>query len=344
MLNGIKDSISGALETTLLVPIVVLIVGTLVHTALIWRNNSHSPQENFGGPTPHNTWEYQLRAASLEDGVHLYINDTLPQDNEELNLPLPDHGAFAPGAGPSLGNAAPYDGVIRYTIARGDTLSTIATKFGVTVRALEATNKYLRGNALRVGGILTVLPVPGVVHIIESNSEDLRTIAAMYGVPEARIRAYNKTAMLTGLTVGTELLIPETPREYLTTDISKLPEHKGYFALPAAGRNWGKLHDYNAVDIANNCGTPIYAAAAGTVIESFDTGAWNGGYGNYLLIEHTNGARTRYAHNERNAIRTGAYVLQGDLIAYIGNTGNAHGPTGCHLHFEIIGARNTFGK
>ena len=49
-----------------------------------------------------------------------------------------------------------------------------------------------------------------------------------------------------------------------------------------------------------------------------------------------------YYEMEKNFVWVGDYVLQGDLIAYIGNTGNTHGPTGCHLHFDVLGARNPF--
>ncbi len=112
-----------------------------------------------------------------------------------------------------------------------------------------------------------------------------------------------------------------------------------YFIMPTTGWNWGQLHEYNAVDIANNCGTPIYAAAEGLVIESVSNG-WNEGYGNYIKIEHPNRTITVYGHLSKNIASSGKYVFQGDLIAYMGNTGNTHGPTGCHLHFEVRGAKN----
>jgi murein DD-endopeptidase MepM/ murein hydrolase activator NlpD len=122
-----------------------------------------------------------------------------------------------------------------------------------------------------------------------------------------------------------------------------LPNYPGYFAIPTTGWNWGIVHNYNAVDIANACGTPVYSSAEGLVIESSSSG-WNGGYGAYIIIEHPNNTKTRYAHLEKIFTSIGDYVSQGDLIANIGNTGQTHGPTGCHLHFEVIGARNPFAK
>jgi murein DD-endopeptidase MepM/ murein hydrolase activator NlpD len=74
------------------------------------------------------------------------------------------------------------------------------------------------------------------------------------------------------------------------------------------------------------------------------TGSWNDGYGHFLLIEHPNGTKTRYAHLQSMMVSVGQYVNQGDRIALMGNTGNTHGPTGCHLHFEVLGAKNPFAK
>ncbi|MEK7451508.1 MAG: M23 family metallopeptidase [Patescibacteria group bacterium] len=125
--------------------------------------------------------------------------------------------------------------------------------------------------------------------------------------------------------------------------ISDNIEKNNYFIIPAAGWNWGGLHNNNAVDIANSCGTPVYAAAEGLVIETASNG-WNSGYGAYVKIEHPNGAKTVYAHLGKTAVSEGKYVNQGKLIGNIGNTGNTHGPTGCHLHFEVRGAENPLAK
>lgn len=124
--------------------------------------------------------------------------------------------------------------------------------------------------------------------------------------------------------------------------IDALPDLGDFFSIPAAGWNWGQLHYHNGVDIANSCGNPIYASAEGIVAEAKE--GWNEGYGSYIIINHANNTSTRYAHNKKNLAQVGQYVLRGDLIAYIGNTGMTHGPTGCHLHFEVKGARNPFVK
>jgi murein DD-endopeptidase MepM/ murein hydrolase activator NlpD len=119
-----------------------------------------------------------------------------------------------------------------------------------------------------------------------------------------------------------------------------------YFVQPASGKNWGVLHTHNAVDIANSCGTPVVAAAAGTIVSDSNLGSgasgWNGGFGKFLLIKHPNGTKTRYAHLSKIYVTVGEEVEQGEEIAEIGNTGHVDGVTGCHVHFEVIGGANPF--
>ena len=85
---------------------------------------------------------------------------------------------------------------------------------------------------------------------------------------------------------------------------------------------------------------PFYAAADGIII-SIGSSGWNGGYGNFIKIQHPNGTTTLYAHLSGIDIQQGTSVKQGDFIGKMGATGKA---TGCHLHFEINGAKNPFVK
>jgi murein DD-endopeptidase MepM/ murein hydrolase activator NlpD len=108
---------------------------------------------------------------------------------------------------------------------------------------------------------------------------------------------------------------------------------------PASGLDWGDLHAHNGVDIANTCGTAVIAAADGRVV-SVESG-WNGGYGNAVLIRHGGGIDTYYAHLTKAEVAEGDAVQQGETIGTMGETGKA---TGCHLHFEVHGGTNPFGK
>lgn len=93
------------------------------------------------------------------------------------------------------------------------------------------------------------------------------------------------------------------------------------------GSRWGTFH--RGIDLAASKGTPIYAAASGTVIYS---GYNNGGFGNLVMIDHGNGYQTYYAHNSKNHVQVGQRVVKGQNIASVGSTGNS---TGNHVHFEI---------
>jgi murein DD-endopeptidase MepM/ murein hydrolase activator NlpD len=92
------------------------------------------------------------------------------------------------------------------------------------------------------------------------------------------------------------------------------------------GWRWGRMHE--GIDIAVPSGTPVVAAASGTVI----TAGWLGGYGNLVVIDHGNGLATAYGHNSSIPVGVGQSVAQGQVIAYSGSTGHSTGP---HVHFEV---------
>jgi len=92
------------------------------------------------------------------------------------------------------------------------------------------------------------------------------------------------------------------------------------------GTRWGRLHA--GIDIAAPAGTPVVAAAAGTVIYA----GWMGGYGLIVVIQHPNGLATAYAHNSSLAVSAGESVAQGQTIASVGCTGRCFGN---HVHFEV---------
>lgn len=113
----------------------------------------------------------------------------------------------------------------------------------------------------------------------------------------------------------------------------------GQFIVPVAGRVTsgfgsrvhpisGRVRMHTGVDFGASTGTPILAADSGVVVSA----GWRNGYGNTVLIDHGNGLATLYGHQSRLAVRAGQSVAQGDVIGYVGSTGNSTGP---HLHFEV---------
>ncbi len=130
------------------------------------------------------------------------------------------------------------------------------------------------------------------------------------------------------------------------------PYLDGYFISPTTGYNRGALHAYNAVDISrgSDCvdeNIPVYAVASGVITAAYTTESINryanDGYGNNIIILHPNGVITRYGHLKNVLAAVSQYVNQGSIIAYMGGypyqpgSGNS---TGCHLHFEVRGAKN----
>jgi murein DD-endopeptidase MepM/ murein hydrolase activator NlpD len=95
------------------------------------------------------------------------------------------------------------------------------------------------------------------------------------------------------------------------------------------GMRWGRMHE--GIDIAVPAGTPIRAAASGTVVLQQGE-AESGGYGNFTCLDHGGGLQTCYAHQSSFAVSSGQSVSQGDVIGYVGCTGHCFGD---HLHFEV---------
>jgi LysM repeat protein len=267
-------------------------------------------------------------------------------------LSIVNNNALVPASGP-LGAIADVEGVIKtdritlYTVREGDNLSVIAQMFGVTVNTILWANDIASVHLIRPGDVLIILPVSGVKHKV-AEGDTIASITKKYEGDFDEILAFNGLTTDVALTVGSEIVIPggeitappvvSSGARRATAASSGLKDATGYYSKPVAGVRSQSLHGYNAVDLAAPCGAPIYAAASGTVIVSKAYG-WNGGYGNYIVITHANGTQTLYAHESSVWVSSGEYVTQGQGIGTVGSTGRS---TGCHVHFEVRGARNPF--
>ncbi len=131
--------------------------------------------------------------------------------------------------------------------------------------------------------------------------------------------------------------LAERIREAQSSSGSSVPvpsaASSGGFVWPVSGPitspfgwRWGRMHE--GIDIGVGFGTPIHAAAAGTVIYA----GWMGGYGNLVVIDHGGGLSTAYGHQQRIDVSSGQRVAQGQAIGEVGSTGHSFGP---HLHFEV---------
>ena len=129
----------------------------------------------------------------------------------------------------------------------------------------------------------------------------------------------------------------------IKTYINEAINSLDYFIRPVLrGRRTQGLHGKNGIDFAPQCRCsgkePILAAADGWVLVARNSG-WNGGFGNYVVIAHSNGTQTLYGHMASVTVGAGQFVGQGEKIGYVGSSGNSSGP---HVHFEIRGAKNPF--
>jgi murein DD-endopeptidase MepM/ murein hydrolase activator NlpD len=241
---------------------------------------------------------------------------------------------------------SPVDNVIIYRVKQGDTIPKIAKTFAISQEVLAGANPSMKGKTLRAGQELTILLIAGVIHQLKGG-ETPDSVASAYGVSLESLQLANRGVDFNKASTGVSLVIPgahSIASQSVPTAGSALPNLVGYFKIPTEGFNWGKLHAQNAVDIANACGTPVVASAEGLVVpgEFCDTSnGWNGGYGECITLEHPNGTKTRYAHLSEANVSVGDYVAQGKVIGAMGDSGEA---TGCHIHFEVEGARNPFVK
>jgi len=262
--------------------------------------------------------------------------------------------ALVPEAGPAgtaadIENVRPgSDTISIYVVREGDTLSQIAELFSVSTNTIIWANDLSRSGVIRPGETLVILPVSGVRHTVQKG-ETLAGIIKKYDGETEEVLRFNGLSAGTALAVGDVVMIPNgvepQPRATSVASVSA-PAHgiggpylEGYFLRPLLGgvRTQG-LHGYNGVDLGASTGTSVLAAAVGEVIISRAYG-YNGGYGQYVVIQHPNGTQTLYAHLSKNYVSAGSRVVQGQVIGAVGNTGRS---TGSHLHFEVRGAKNPF--
>lgn len=236
--------------------------------------------------------------------------------------------------------------VIEYTVQEGDKLSFIALDYGVSIESIMWANGLRDSDSIRPDQILKIPPVSGVIHVVK-RGDTISSIAKKYGVDAESIVAYNSLPQGGQLQLDDEIIVPDgkikgsaSVAVARRSPFSYLPNLGDYFLIPTTGYNWGRIHGRNGVDVANSCGTSIFAAADGNVAVSDGVG-WNGGFGKFIKLVHPNGTETVYSHNSKLLVSVGEYVSRGQLIALMGSTGRS---TGCHLHFEVHGAKNPLAK
>ncbi len=229
-----------------------------------------------------------------------------------------------------------------YQVESGDTIYGIAAKFGLDPETVIWSNPDLEKapDILSIGQELNILPVNGVYHQV-GQGDTLDSIASTFKVDTSAILNYplnqldpDNPVITTGewLVVpgGSKPFIPRTVTAYSGEIPADASVGTGAFDWPASGAVYqGYFPWHPAIDIAAYIGAPVLAADSGYVIVS----GWdNSGYGYHVVIDHSDGYQTLYAHLNAIYVETGQSVSKGEQIGEMGNTGNATGP---HLHFEV---------
>ncbi|MFA5870512.1 MAG: peptidoglycan DD-metalloendopeptidase family protein [Candidatus Paceibacterota bacterium] len=236
------------------------------------------------------------------------------------------------------------DGIKIYKVQKGETLRGIASKFSLSTTTIQLANPQIKKEVKR-GESITILPTNGLLYSVKPN-DSIVSVSEKYEVSQSLIKQFNPSYIAVFSEGSGTIFLPYATVKENEVVAKNLPNTNGFFSLPAIGWNWGELHKENAVDIANKCETNVVAAADGVAIKDdiFGSGplGWNGGYGSFVLLEHTNGTKTRYAHLNEIVVDIGDVVSRGQTLGTMGNTGNAESVNGCHVHFEVIGAKNPF--
>lgn len=255
-----------------------------------------------------------------------------------------------PSAIATEGGQTERNGIVEYTVKQGDTVSTIANEFGISVNTILWANNLSGYSFIRQGDKLQILPVSGIIHKVASG-ESLQKIADKYDVSKDKIVLSNGLESDSRLTIGQTIIVPDGKKIASVTatatknNSSYLPTIVKDLVKPSAAKPQGNKMQWPTVgyritqyyswrhtglDIGNKVGTPLYAADSGVVEKS----GWNsGGYGYMVLINHGGGVKTRYAHASKLYVKVGDKVSKGEAIAAMGSTGRSTGP---HIHFEVI--------
>jgi murein DD-endopeptidase MepM/ murein hydrolase activator NlpD len=224
----------------------------------------------------------------------------------------------------------PKPALFEYRIEPGDSLYSIAHRFGTDIKTLVRLNNIVNPHYIVIGDVIEILTVVGAVHDAEEG-DTVADIAKLYEVGEEIIAAANDLNSKDILTRGVRVIVPGAALSRGGYYPSLIWPLHGVLTSGYGWRN-GKFH--YAIDIGAPYGTPFYAAAAGRVIHA----GYLGAYGIMVELDHGNGFLTRYAHASKVAVAQGQQVASGQVIGYVGMTGNTTGP---HLHFELLdqGAR-----
>jgi murein DD-endopeptidase MepM/ murein hydrolase activator NlpD len=258
------------------------------------------------------------------------VSDITPPSAVLMSLDLTDYGVQ------TQVSEKPRDQVLNYAVQKGDTLSSLSVKFGVSIDTIQWAND-INGDSLSIGDNLKIPPVSGIVHKVREG-ESVYSIAKKYKTDAQKIVnfPFNDFSDIDtfALNIGQTLIVPDGVIEQAPAIIYQTPPvyagGSGEFTWPANGViTQYPVWYHMALDIANPSGPAVVAASDG-VVTLVKYLAYD--YGHHVMIDNGGGISTLYGHMTDIYVTVGQQVSRGQVIGRMGSTGRS---TGTHLHFEV---------
>lgn len=295
------------LTLRLLPLILLLLTGCSTHSGIRLFNYDLG---SFFGETP--------------DYVMVQKGDTLYSIARRYNVPIRDMieaNGLRPPYTLNIGRVLKMPNARFHIVEKGDTVYNISKRYDVDMRSLSKLNNIAAPYALRIGQRLVI---PGSVVSSSTTPTTARKAATASKTSSWKVSSAKKKKT-------TSAAKKKTTRTTTTT----VKKRTSKFAWPVQGKvvsNFGPIakgRNNDGINIKAPLGTPVKAADAGTVAYA---GNELRGFGNLILIKHSGGWMTAYAHNDRILVRKGQKVKKGEKISTVGSTGGVSSP---QLHFEI---------
>jgi len=271
--------------------------------------------ENLSGKT---LVAASLGAVDLKDAITINDISSVVDDMDIIKAPnLPDQGLF----------------YVVYKVVKGDTISEIASRYGVSTDSIVTFNDISNARALSIGKYLKIPTINGILYKAK-DGDTAAALAESHSISRERIMEINGIGN-EALQNGIMVFLPDARlsswvlRE-ISGDLFSWPI-RGYITSWYGWRNdpfTSSRSFHTGIDIGAARGTPIKAAMEGTVSAT----GYSTVSGNYVVIRHHSGYSSMYAHLDRIDVKAGARVSQASVIGIVGSTGYSTGP---HLHFTV---------
>lgn len=241
--------------------------------------------------------------------------------------------------GPAEPSTRTPPGFAWYTLRDGETLSSVAGRFGLGVTALVGANPDISSlDRLPTGFELLIPPSAGMVVRLGSPDE-VMALLQEHGISAADFARANGLRSPFDLAPEMLLFLPGVQPEEALARLQKVREAENRYIWPVHGRltsyygrrnlGMGTAAFHRGIDIAAPSGTPVGAVRSGTVTFA----GWSTqGYGNLVRVRHADGSEAWYGHFSSISVSVGQYVSQGAVVGRVGSTGISTGP---HLHLEL---------